>query len=44
MRSAHWCDGSDAEIRELASKMVRDGELWMDPTLAHAKMRDLFRA
>jgi phosphoenolpyruvate carboxykinase (GTP) len=85
-RAIHWCDGSDAEIRELTSRLVRDGELqtlnpdtfpgchlarsnpsdvarvehltyictpneedagpnnnWMDPTQAHAKMRDLFR-
>jgi phosphoenolpyruvate carboxykinase (GTP) len=85
-RAVHWCDGSDAEIRELTSRMVRDGELqilnpdvfpgchlsrsnpsdvarvehltyictpnkedagpnnnWMEPTQAHAKMRDLFR-
>jgi phosphoenolpyruvate carboxykinase (GTP) len=85
-RAIHWCDGSDAEIRDLTSKLVRDGELqilnpdvfpgchlsrsnpsdvarvehltyictpnkedagpnnnWMDPTQAHAKMRDLFR-
>ena len=26
-RAIHWCDGSDAEIRELTSKLVRDGEL-----------------
>jgi phosphoenolpyruvate carboxykinase (GTP) len=26
-RSIHWCDGSDAEIRDLTSKLVRDGEL-----------------
>jgi len=85
-RAIHWCDGSDTEIRELNSTLVRDGELqtlnpdafpgchlsrsnpsdvarvehltyictpnkedagpnnnWMDPTQAHAKMRDLFR-
>src|SRR5262245_15642561 len=85
-RAVHWCEGSDAEIRELTSRLVRDGELhvlnpdafpgchlsrsnpsdvarvehltyictpnkedagpnnnWMDPTEAHAKMRDLFR-
>src|SRR3954466_8905371 len=85
-RAIHWCDGSDAEIKELTAMMVRDGELqilnpdtypgchlsrsnpsdvarvehltyictpdkedagpnnnWMDPTQAHAKMRDLFR-
>ncbi len=85
-RAIHWCDGSDAEIREITSRLVQDGELvtlnpdlfpgchlsrsnpsdvarvehltyictpnkedagpnnnWMDPTQAHAKMRDLFR-
>ena len=26
-RAIHWCDGSEAEIRELTSKLVRDGEL-----------------
>jgi phosphoenolpyruvate carboxykinase (GTP) len=26
-RAIHWCDGSDAEIRELTSRMVRDGDL-----------------
>jgi phosphoenolpyruvate carboxykinase (GTP) len=26
-RAVHWCDGSDAEIRELTSMLVRDGEL-----------------
>jgi phosphoenolpyruvate carboxykinase (GTP) len=26
-RAIHWCDGSDAEIRDLTSKLVRDGEL-----------------
>ncbi len=85
-RAIHWCEGSDAEIRDLTAKLVREGELqtlnpdafpgchlsrsnpsdvarvehltyictpnkedagpnnnWMDPTQAHAKMRDLFR-
>src|SRR5882757_2161687 len=26
-RAIHWCDGSQAEVRELTSKLVRDGEL-----------------
>jgi phosphoenolpyruvate carboxykinase (GTP) len=26
-RAIHWCDGSDAEIRELTARLVRDGEL-----------------
>ena len=26
-RAIHWCDGSDAELRELTSKLVREGEL-----------------
>src|SRR4030081_2933720 len=26
-RAVHWCDGSDAEVRELTSRLVRDGEL-----------------
>ncbi|HKT73282.1 MAG TPA: phosphoenolpyruvate carboxykinase (GTP) [Steroidobacteraceae bacterium] len=26
-RAIHWCDGSDAEIRELTAKLIRDGEL-----------------
>src|SRR5579871_5946137 len=26
-RSIYWCDGSDAEVRELTSRLVRDGEL-----------------
>ena len=24
-RAIHWCDGSDAEIRELTSQLVREG-------------------
>ena len=26
-RAVHWCDGSDAEIRELTNQLLRDGEL-----------------
>jgi len=26
-RAIHWCDGSDAEIKELTAMLVRDGEL-----------------
>jgi phosphoenolpyruvate carboxykinase (GTP) len=26
-RAVHWCEGSDAEIRELTSKLEREGEL-----------------
>ena len=26
-RAIHWCDGSDAEQRELTAKLLRDGEL-----------------
>jgi phosphoenolpyruvate carboxykinase (GTP) len=26
-RAIHWCDGSDAEIKELTQMLVRDGEL-----------------
>ena len=26
-RTIHWCDGSEAEARELTAKLVRDGEL-----------------
>jgi phosphoenolpyruvate carboxykinase (GTP) len=26
-RAVHWCDGSDAEVRELTAKLVREGEL-----------------
>jgi phosphoenolpyruvate carboxykinase (GTP) len=26
-RAIHWCDGSQAEVRELTSRLVRDGEL-----------------
>src|SRR5580700_1843581 len=26
-RAIHWCDGSDAEQRELTAKLTRDGEL-----------------
>jgi phosphoenolpyruvate carboxykinase (GTP) len=26
-RAVHWCDGSEAEVRELTAKLVRDGEL-----------------
>ncbi len=26
-RAVHWCDGSDAEARELTAKLVREGEL-----------------
>src|SRR5579883_2903127 len=26
-RAVHWCDGSEAELRELTAKLVRDGEL-----------------
>jgi phosphoenolpyruvate carboxykinase (GTP) len=26
-RNVHWCDGSDAELREMTAKLLRDGEL-----------------
>ncbi len=26
-RAVHWCDGSEAEVRELTAKLVREGEL-----------------
>ena len=26
-RTIHWCDGSDAEVRELTAKLLREGEL-----------------
>src|SRR5690349_22673614 len=26
-RAVHWCDGSEAEIRELTAQLLRDGEL-----------------
>jgi len=26
-RAVHWCDGSDAEIREITQRLLRDGEL-----------------
>ena len=26
-RAIHWCEGSDAEARELTAKLLRDGEL-----------------
>ena len=26
-RAIHWCDGSEAEVRELTAKLLRDGEL-----------------
>jgi len=26
-RTVHWCDGSDAEVREITAGLVRDGEL-----------------
>ena len=26
-RAIHWCDGSDAEVRELTAQLLRDGEL-----------------
>jgi phosphoenolpyruvate carboxykinase (GTP) len=26
-RAVHWCDGSDAEVRELTARLLREGEL-----------------
>src|SRR4030088_2047509 len=26
-RAIHWCDGSDAEIRDLTAQLLREGEL-----------------
>jgi phosphoenolpyruvate carboxykinase (GTP) len=26
-RAIHWCDGSEAEVREITARLVRDGEL-----------------
>ena len=26
-RAVHWCDGSEAEVRELSARLVREGEL-----------------